>query len=82
MVRFAGEPAGRSDVQDHLACPRLLVGITIPQPLMGLSVLAVRPNREKFSSPAEVVTDDAIRIHTIGVDTLRSRDALALAPAS
>jgi hypothetical protein len=34
----AGEPAGRGDVQDHLACPRRLVGIQFPQPLMGLSV--------------------------------------------
>ena len=31
---------------------------------------------------AEAVTDGAIRIHPIGVDTLRSRDVLALAPAS
>ena len=55
---------------------------TIPPAVDGPECSAVRPNREKFSSPAEVVTDDAIRIHTIGVDTLRSRDALALAPAS
>ena len=34
----AGEPAGRGDVQDHLACPRRLVGIQFPQPLMGPSV--------------------------------------------
>lgn len=29
---------------------------------------------------AEVVTDDALRIYAIGVDTLRSRDVLALVP--
>jgi hypothetical protein len=28
------------------------------------------------------VTDGAIRIHPIGVDTLRSRDVLALAPGA
>jgi hypothetical protein len=32
--------------------------------------------------PAEAVTDGAIRIHSIGVDTLLRRDVLALAPAS
>jgi len=34
------------------------------------------------SSPVEAVTDGAIRIHPIGVDTLRSRDVIALVPAS
>jgi hypothetical protein len=31
---------------------------------------------------AEAVTEGAIRIHPIGVDTLRNRDVLALVPAS
>jgi len=31
-----------------------------------------RPNRKKFSSPPEAVIDGTIRIHRIGVDTLRS----------
>jgi len=42
------------------------------------SAAAVR-GKSPACTPAEAVTDGAIRIHLIGVDTLRSRDVLPLA---
>jgi len=42
----------------------------------------LRASTYPAGTPAAAVTDGAIRIHLIGVDTLRSRDVLPLTPES
>jgi hypothetical protein len=60
----------------------LVVPARIIPAATSLDLFRGQAEQGKVSSPAEAMTDGAIRIHPIGVDTLRSRDVLALVPAS